>query len=156
MENPYRLHAELGELMMTRVGVVRENNALTDAYHQLQDLQQRANSIGLADSSGWTNQALAYARQVQEMIRLSAVITKSASARNECRGAHHKPEFELTIPAGKFVGDPEFEDYLKQWKANNDRWLKTTLAEHSSDGPVISYATVDTSAIPPEHPRDYR
>ncbi len=50
------------------------------------------------------------------MIRLGAVITQSARSRNECRGAHYKPEYDLAIPEGKFSGDPEFEDYLQKWK----------------------------------------
>ena len=155
-ENPYHLHEELGELMTTKVGVVRDNASLDNAYQQLQELGERCGRIGLGDSSNWSNQALAYTRQVQEMIRLGAVITRSARARDECRGAHYKPEYDLSIPEGKFSGDPEFEDYLKKWKANNKQWLKTTIAEYSAQGPVISHQPVDTSIVPPEQPRDYR
>lgn len=155
-ENPYGLRKELGDLMTTHVGVVRDNTSLEMAFQHLQALQERARAIGLEDHSTWTNQALADARQVQDMIRLGAVITKSAQARNECRGAHYKPEFELSIPAGKFSDDPEFADYLHKWKAKNAQWLKTTIATRGVDGPVIAYQAVDTSAVPPEHPRDYR
>ncbi|MEN8177243.1 MAG: succinate dehydrogenase (quinone) flavoprotein subunit, partial [Pseudomonadota bacterium] len=155
-ESPYRLHEELGELMTSKVGVVRDNATLETAHQQLLELAERSASIGLGDSNRWSNQALSYTRQVQDMIRLGDVITLSALARNECRGAHHKPAYDLAIPEGKFPGDPEFESYLKQWKANNEQWLKTTIAEQSKDGPVISYESVDTSIVPPEHPRDYR
>ena len=155
-ENPYRLHEELGDLMTSKVGVVRENSGLETAHQQLQTLAERSRAIDLGDSSQWSNHALSYARQVQDMIGLADVITMSALARDECRGAHHKPAYDLSIPEGKFPGDPEFEDYLKKWKANNDQWLKTTIAEHTDAGPVISYEAVDTSLVPPEHPRDYR
>ncbi len=155
-ENPYQLHDELGALMTGKVGVVRDNPTLDLAYDELLALEQRSRNISLGDRSDWSNQSLAETRQVQEMIRLSAVITRCARARDECRGAHYKAEFKLTIPEGKFPGDPEFEAYREAWKGKNDQWLKTTLAEHNGDGPRISYETVDTSIIPPEQPRDYR
>ncbi len=90
------------------------------------------------------------------MIALARVLARSALERNECRGAHYKPEFKLPIPEGKFPGDPEFEDYRTRWKANNARWLKTTIAEQSDSGPRIQYQDVDTSLVPPTEPRDYR
>ncbi len=155
-ENPYHLHRALGELMTTKVGVVRENRELDAAFGELQELEARSGCIGLGESSNWANQTLVYARQVQDMIRLAQVVTRSARERDECRGAHFKPEFELQIPADKFPGDPEFEAYREDWKHRNERWLKTTLAEHQPGGPKISFETVDTSVLPPEEPRDYR
>lgn len=155
-ENAHGLHRELGELMNGKVGVVRDNATLDRAYEELQQLAERAARIQVGDDSGWSNQALAETRQVQEMIGLAAVITRSARARDECRGAHHKPAFELAIPEGKFPGDPEFEVYRKAWKAKNEQWLKTSIAEHTEEGPRISYEAVDTSILPPEQPRDYR
>ncbi len=155
-ENPYSLHRELGALMTAKVGVVRNNPELDVCLEQLEELEARCSRLNLGESSRWANQTLVHARQVLDMIRLARVVTKSARCRDECRGAHHKPEFKLPLPAGKFPGDPEFEDYRARWKTNNDRWLKTTLAEHSNDGPRISYQDVDLSYLAPEQPRDYR
>jgi succinate dehydrogenase / fumarate reductase flavoprotein subunit len=155
-ENAYRLHEELGELMNAKVGVVRDNATLDQAIDALRVLEDRSRRIDLADCITWSNQSLSYTRQVQDMIRLARVVAASARARNECRGAHHKPEFNLEIPDGKFPGDPEFEEYRRAWMANNDEWLKTTIANHGEDGPRISYEAVDTSVLPPEQPRDYR
>jgi succinate dehydrogenase / fumarate reductase flavoprotein subunit len=142
--------------MTTKVGVVRDNRELDTAFGELQELEARSARIGLGESSGWANQTLVYARQVQDMIRLAQVVTRSARQRDECRGAHFKPEFELQIPAGKFPGDPEFEAYREEWKRRNDRWLKTTLATHRPEGPMINFESVDISVLPPEEPRDYR
>jgi succinate dehydrogenase / fumarate reductase flavoprotein subunit len=155
-DTPYQLHKELGELMTSKVGVVRHNDVLDEADNQLQALAERAQQMCMDDHSNWTNQSLTYARQVQEMIGLGRVITCAARERDECRGAHHKPEFELKIPEGKFPGDPEFEAYRSKWKVENDKWLKTTIVDHSNNGPLISYDEVDTSVVTPEHPRDYR
>jgi succinate dehydrogenase / fumarate reductase flavoprotein subunit len=112
--------------------------------------------MSLDDRGAWVNASLPYARHVQDMIVLAQVMATGARRRDECRGSHYKPEFELEIPEGKFPGDPEFEEYVERWKENNRRWLKTTMATYTPDGPEISYRPVDTSILAPEHPRDYR
>ena len=43
---------------------------------------------------------------------------------------------------------PEFPE------RDDDKFLKTTIAEYSGEGPVISYEAVDISLIPPRK-RDY-
>jgi len=155
-ENPFALHRELGELMREHVFVERSNEGLDKALDGIGRLKERAAKISLDDTRSWANQSLSWARQVQDMIVLAEVITKSARLRDECRGAHYKAEFELKIPEGKFEGDPEYEEYKAKWKANNEKWLKHTIATHSEDGPQIDYAPVDLSILPPEKPRDYR
>jgi succinate dehydrogenase / fumarate reductase flavoprotein subunit len=155
-ENAYALHRELGELMTDRVGVVRDNRQLDQAFGELKALEERAERIDLGEASGWANQTLSYARQVRDMIQLAQVVARGAQERDECRGAHYKPEFELEIPQGKFPGDPEFEVYRQAWKENNRKWLKSTIARYTPDGPEVRFETVDTTILPPEQPRDYR
>ncbi len=47
------------------------------------------------------------------------------------------------------------EDWCERFRKNNQKWLKSTVAELSSDGePQLSYEDVDTSLIPPR-PRLY-
>ncbi|MEA3642200.1 MAG: FAD-binding protein [Lamprobacter sp.] len=155
-QNPFRLHRELGNLMTTKVGVVRDNAELDAALSGLRELEQRFERLALGESSRWANQSLAHARQVLDMVRLAQVMAASARARDECRGAHFKPAFDLAIPAGKFPGDPEFETYRERWKANNTEWLKTTVAEYQPDGPRIGFEPVDLGLLAPDQPRDYR
>jgi succinate dehydrogenase / fumarate reductase flavoprotein subunit len=155
-ENPYQLHRELGELMSSHVGVVRENERLDRAIEQLQELGKRSENINLNECSRWSNQGLAYARQVQEMILLGEVIAVSARNRDECRGAHYKPAFELKLPNTAYPGEVEYEAYRSQWKKQNREWLKTTIAKHTNQRPTIDYRTVDLSILTPEEPRDYR
>lgn len=155
-ENAFALNRELGDLMRAQVFVERDNAGLDDALTKIADMKERSRRIGLDDKSGWSNHSLSWARQVQDMIVLAEAMTKGARLRDECRGSHYKAEFELTIPEGKFEGDPEYEEYKATWKANNEKWLKHTIAEHTADGPKISYAPVDLSVMPPEKPRDYR
>ena len=155
-ENPFLLHKELGEVMRAKASIVRYNPALDEALQDVKELQARFENVSLDDTRGWSNTPLVYARQVHDMMVLAEVIAKSAREREECRGSHWKPDHELPIPEGKFPGDPEFEEYRAKWKANNEQWLKTTVAEFSADGPLISYEDVDTSVLPVEKPRDYR
>ncbi|MBS1196179.1 MAG: sdhA [Actinobacteria bacterium] len=155
-ENPFALHRELGQIMTEKVGVERDNGSLDEALAALADLEERSRHLRLDDATPWANASLPYARQVQDMIVLARVIAAGARLRDECRGSHHKPEFEMEIPEGKFPGDPEFEDYVARWKENNARWLKSTVARHTPDGPAIEFRPVDTSVLAPETPRDYR
>ncbi|MFH1330047.1 MAG: succinate dehydrogenase (quinone) flavoprotein subunit [Actinomycetota bacterium] len=156
LESPFTLHRELGQIMTDKVGVERDNRSLDEALAGLSDLEERSRRLGLDDRGPWANASLPYARQVQDMIVLARVIATGARLRDECRGSHHKPEFEMEIPEGKFLGDPEFDDYVVRWKENNDRWLKSTVARHTPEGPEIEFRPVDTSVLPPETPRDYR
>ncbi len=155
-ENPYTIHRELGEIMTQYVHVVRVNEELDTAVEKIKELQERFEKITIHTGNGWVDQSLVDARQIHDMLVLGEVIAASARARDECRGAHYKPAFELEIPEGKFPGDPEFEEYRAKWKQNNEEWLKETIAEHTPDGPKISFGDVDTSVLPPEQPRDYR
>ncbi len=155
-ENPFTIHRELGEVMLGKVNAVRDNAELDTALGEIKALQERFENISLGETGSWANQSLSIVRQIHEMLVLGEVITRSARERDECRGAHYKPEFELKIPEGKFPGDPEFEEYREKWKRNNEQWLKTTVARHTPDGPEISYEEVDISVLPPEQPRDYR
>ena len=155
-ENPYLIWQDLGRIMRRKVSIIRDNRHLDEALDELKDLRARFANVSLDDLQGWSNAPLVFARQIHDMIILAEVIAKGARMRDECRGSHWKPEFELKIPEGKFPGDPEFEDYREKWKANNDQWLKATVASHTADGPEISFEEVDTSVYPPEKPRDYR
>jgi succinate dehydrogenase / fumarate reductase flavoprotein subunit len=155
-ENPFALHRELGELMTAKVGVERDNRGLDEAIAGLRELQERFGRVGLDERGPWANASLPYARQVYDMMVLAEVMAVGARQRDECRGSHHKPAFEIEIPAGTFPGDPECDDSLARWKENNERWLKATVARHTPEGPAIEYRPVDMSVLPPETPRDYR
>ncbi|GAG53473.1 unnamed protein product, partial [marine sediment metagenome] len=134
-ENPFALHQELGELMQGHVFVERDNTGLDKALAGIKELKERSGNIRLDDPGNWANQSLSWARQVQDMIVLAEVIAQGARLRDECRGSHYKAEFELKIPEGKFEGDPEYAEYKAKWKANNEKWMKLTVATHTEDGP---------------------
>jgi succinate dehydrogenase / fumarate reductase flavoprotein subunit len=132
-ENQYKLHDEMGKLMTDNVTVVRYNDKLKETDNKLLELMDRFQNTSINDSNLWATRALPHARQLWNMLELARVITLGALNRNESRGAHYKPEF------------PD---------RNDDDFLKTTIAEYSGEGPVLSYEDVDISLIEPRK-RDY-
>ena len=132
-ENQYVIHEEMGKWMTDNVTVVRYNDKLQATDNKLQELQDRYRHLSINDSNMWATMSLPHARQLNNMLDLARVITLGALNRNESRGAHYKPDF------------PNRDD-------NN--FLKTTIAEYSGEGPVLSYESVDVSLAKPRK-RDY-
>lgn len=154
-ENAYRLHEELGRTMTENVTVVRYNNKIKQTLAKIDDLTERFQKAPLADKGAWTNQNLSFTRALGDMLILAKVIALGAMQRDECRGAHYKPDFDI---AGLDPAAGNLTEQARKWcqsfKVRNDRWLKSTIAVHSADGPRLSYEEVDTSLISPR-PRTY-
>jgi succinate dehydrogenase / fumarate reductase flavoprotein subunit len=156
-ENPYLLHQELGQVMTKAATVVRLNKTLEEAYQTVCELAERARRCALSDTGNWTNQNVVFTKSLQDMFPLAKAILLGALARDECRGAHFKPEFSMP---GLEAKDPaelrrEAEQWCDKFEANTARWLKTTIATPNAEGePVLSYEEVDTSLIAPR-PRLY-
>jgi succinate dehydrogenase / fumarate reductase, flavoprotein subunit len=156
-ENPYQLHQELGDIMTKAATVVRHNNQLSLAYDKVCELAERAECCSLSDTGAWTNQNVVYTKALRDMFPIAKAILKGALARDECRGAHYKPEFEMP---GLTSDDPterrhQAERWCDEFEEKNCKWLKTTIATFNGHGdPVLSYEEVDTSLVPPR-PRLY-
>jgi succinate dehydrogenase / fumarate reductase flavoprotein subunit len=156
-ENPYDLHQELGSLMTRVATVVRRNDQLAAAYGEVCTLEERWRRCGLSDTGNWTNQNVVFAKSLGDMFPVAKLILKGALLRDECRGAHFKPDFAApgiaaTDPVGK---RREAEEWCDRFEENTRRWLKSTIAKCDADGnPQISYEDVDTSLIRPR-PRLY-
>lgn len=132
-ENAYKLHKELGEWMTNNMTVVRENKNLEKTIDKIKELKERYQKINITDTANWSNQGVAFTRQLWNMLELGHAMTKGALLRNESRGAHFKPEFP---------------------KRDDENFLKTTKATYHPEGPEISYEDVDISLLPPRV-RDY-
>jgi len=127
-ENPHRLHRELGRLMTENMTVVRYNDRLDQTLEKIGEFKERWRRIGLADPGRRQNQSLHFTRQLYYMLELAHAMTLGARLRDESRGAHYKPGF------------PERDD---------ERFLKTTLASWTAEGPRMDYEDVDIQYIPP-------
>ena len=132
-ENQYKLHEEMGKWMTDNVTVVRYNDRLKATDEKMIELQDRFKHISINDSNLWATQAVPHARQLKNMLELARVITLGALNRDESRGAHYKPDF------------PNRDD---------ERFMKTTIAEWSAESPILSYEAVDVGLIEPRK-RDY-
>lgn len=155
-ENPYDLHRELGDLMTKTCTVVRRNDELSETVKTIDEMQERFKACALSDKATWTNQNLSFTRALGDMLLLAKVIAQGALLRDECRGAHYKPEFAIPAPQSS---DPtelrrEAEEWCRQYSAQNEKWLKTTMAKHTDKGPEFSYEPVELSSIP-ARPRTY-
>ncbi len=155
--NPYAIHRRLGQVMTKAATVVRHNDVLDKAYQDVQELREQAQRCSLSDTGRWTNQNLVFARNLLDMFPLALSILKGARLRDECRGAHFKPAFEMP---GLSSEDPaerrrQAEAWCDAFEEKNKKWLKTSVATLNAEGdPEISYEEVDTSLIPPR-PRLY-
>ncbi|MDF2668438.1 MAG: sdhA [Paenibacillus sp.] len=132
-ENAYVLHKELGEWMTNNMTVVRYNKKLQDTIAKIKELKVRYKNINMTDTARWSNQGVAFTRQLWNMIELSEAMTVSALLRDESRGAHYKPEFT---------------------ERDDERFMKTSMANWKAEGPEISYEDIDVSLIAPRK-RDY-
>ena len=142
-ENPHVLAEEMGNWMTDNVTVIRENGKLRETEAKLEELSDRWNRIGLTDRSSYGNREISFINQLRNMLVLARVMTRGALLREESRGAHFKVR-DLAAPIDE-------KNVLPRDDAN---FLKTTMAEHTPDGPKITYAPVDASLIPPR-PRKY-
>ncbi len=155
-ENPYVMHQELGQIMTKAATVVRRNDQLAEAYDKICELHERSRFVGLSDTGNWTNQNVVFTKSLIDMFPLAKTIVKGALLRDECRGAHYKPEFAFpsltsTTDEGRRA---EAELWCDRFQENNNKWLKSTIARYDGVHPQISYEDVDVSLIPPR-PRLY-
>lgn len=127
-ENPFEIWRDLGTVMTENMTVVRYNARLENTLSKLDELDSRYENISVSDTAGWSNQTIPFTRQLKNMLVLARVMTKGALQRDESRGAHYKPDF------------PDRDDA---------RFLKTTVAEHTNQGPKLSYEEVDISQVTP-------
>ena len=87
----------------------------------------------LSDTGNWTNQNVVFTKALRDMFPLAKTILKGALQRDECRGAHFKPDFampglEATDPAerrrrGRAVVRPVRSEH-PQVAENDDRHVR--------------------------------
>ena len=157
-ENPYLLHQELGDVMTTAATVVRRNDQLREAIEKVNELHERSKRCSLSDTGNWTNQNVVFTKALLDMFPLAKTILEGAFERDECRGAHYKPDFEMPSLTAEDPAErrQQAEQWCDRFAANNEKWLKSTIAtwNDETEQPDLTYEEVDTSLIPPR-PRLY-
>ena len=157
-ENPYLIHQELGDIMTRAATVVRRNDQLKESIGKVDELHERIMKVNLADSGGWSNQNVIFAKSVQDMFPIAKCILKGALNRDECRGAHFKPDFQRPSLTAEDPAErrKQAEAWCDTFAENNEKYLKSTIASYDANSmqPDLTYEDVDTSLVPPR-PRLY-
>jgi succinate dehydrogenase / fumarate reductase, flavoprotein subunit len=94
VENPYKIHEELAQVMLRDCTIERHNATLDKVIAKIDELEERSLDIGVTDTSARANQGAQFVRHLKNMLILARVIAQGARNRDESRGAHFKPDFK--------------------------------------------------------------
>ena len=118
-ENPFEIHKELGEVMLRDCTIERHNAVLDKVLDKIGELEDRFTRVSALDTSATANQALPFVRYLDGMLTLARVIAQGARNRDECRGAHYKPDFDDKNP-----------NAVNPIGRDDKNWLRSTLAKY--------------------------
>jgi succinate dehydrogenase / fumarate reductase flavoprotein subunit len=129
-ESPYQIGHEMGEEMSEACTVIKSEARLKQTRVKILELRERFQSIGLSDTGMWTNQNLAYARALGDMLKLALVMIDGSLERKESRGAHYRT------------------DYLER---DDENFLKTTTAVYDAQTgePRVDFEPVEIGLVAP-------
>jgi fumarate reductase flavoprotein subunit len=124
------IREEMQHDMDAGAGVFRTREGLEKLTKQLGNLRDRFGRIKIEDSSRTFNTELMAALELDYMLEVSEVITYSALAREESRGAHARRDF------------PD---------RNDEKYLKHTIAMHANEiAPRLEYRDVRITNFKPQ------
>ena len=92
--NFYEQRERLGKLLYENVGIIRDNEKLTQAKQAVEIMQSQTTNMGLADKSRTNNTHLIDFLEFKNSVMLAPLIISAALIRDESRGAHFKVGFE--------------------------------------------------------------
>jgi succinate dehydrogenase / fumarate reductase, flavoprotein subunit len=154
-ENPYVIGREMGELMQRVSTVEKHNKDLDEGVQKIREMKDRWKRVNVLDTGRTVNQSASYVNQLWNMLELAELILVCGRLRDECRGSHFKPEFNLPEPKTKDpTQDPE---WMEAWRRRNAKWLKLTMARWTPDGPKVTFEplkSLENPILKPE-PRWY-
>lgn len=131
--HPGPFFKDMQEVMMSKVGVYRNEEDMQAAVDAVQDLRERFTEVRVEDGASAFNSDVLGILELESLLDLSLITAASALNRRESRGAHSR------------------EDYPDR---NDDEWLKHTLAYLEKDRVRVDYKDVDISIWEPK-PRVY-
>ena len=101
-ENPYTLHQELQQKMNDLVGIIRREGEVREALDMLDDLDERAKSVGVEGhrqfNPGWH-----LALDLRNMLAVCRCVALAALERTESRGGHTREDFPGMDPQWRGV-----------------------------------------------------
>jgi succinate dehydrogenase / fumarate reductase flavoprotein subunit len=97
-EGPYQVQYALQEMMQDLVGIVRNEDEMQRALEGLASLRERAQTVGVGGNREY-NPGWHAALDLQNLLTVSAAITRSAIERRESRGGHFREDYPDKDPA---------------------------------------------------------
>jgi len=128
-----RISEDMKITMMQKVGIYRNEKAMTEAVEKITALLEEYKTLSIGDTNKTFNTELLELIELKNLLDLSLITAESARNRKESRGAHSREDF------------PE---------RNDNEWLKHTLATLNGNNISIGYKSVDLSKWEPK-PRVY-
>ncbi len=92
-ENALQVKRRLGALMNEKVGIFRQEAALTEAIAALPALRERAAGVRITQNDHLFNMELVDKLELDGMLLLAEAIARAALARKESRGAHYRRDY---------------------------------------------------------------
>ncbi len=124
-----RLRRELGENMLSNVGIFRDEQRLKTAVATIRDMKERFKQVSVSDKGKVYNMELIGAFELGYILDLAEVMSLGALQRQESRGGHSRRDF------------PERDD---------ENWLKHTMAYATPEGPRLDYVPPTITRWQPE------
>ena len=89
---PFQLKIELQEVMWNNVAIIRKKEGLEAALESIAHIKEKMNHMTVPDIEGY-NQHLQDAFELENMILIAELVTRSAIIREESRGAHYRADY---------------------------------------------------------------
>jgi succinate dehydrogenase / fumarate reductase flavoprotein subunit len=128
-EEPTLLRDDVRLILTEKVGMFRSGADLEEALKQVRKLRERFSRLRPINVDKVFNLDLIRTYEVEAMLELAEIITASALARKESRGAHVRIDF------------PQRDD---------EHFLKHTIAHYAPTGPRLDYSPVKITRYQPE------
>ena len=93
--HPFQLKKELQEIMWNNVAIIRREEGLKLALKGITAIKGKMERMIVHDGSGY-NQHLLDALELENMVLIAELVTKSALIREESRGAHYRADYPDT------------------------------------------------------------
>ena len=120
------LRRELGDVMLKKVGVFKDETSLKEAIEKIREIKERAKHVKLEDSAKRFNTNLISLLEFFNLIELAEPIAVAALERRESRGAHARADYP----------NRDDENYLKHsltWLENGEvkhGWKPVTITKY--------------------------
>ncbi len=92
---PHEIKRELRKTMWDNVAIIRNENGLKSAMAKINQLKGMLGNMNVQDGSGY-NKNLQDALEVEKMLDIASMVTRSALVRCESRGSHYREDYPNT------------------------------------------------------------